>query len=192
MPDASTAIQSIEVKGQLLKVIGHASILGKKMTGLLCSQNCPGELILKGFDTVKDIREKQITVISGFHSPIEKEAFRILQRGTQPIVLCLARNIETYQIPRALKPLITNGSLLIIAPVFSKTENRITKETAGIRNEVIFQISDQVLLIHAQSGGDLERTCVKYLRGHKGIYAIPSVKNSHLFDQGVLEWPTSL
>ncbi len=120
MPDASTKIQSIEVKGQVLKVIGHASILGKKMTGLLCSQNCPGELILKGFDTVKEIREKQMTVISGFHSPIEKEAFRILQRGTQPIVLCLARNIETYQIPRAFKPLITNGSLLIIAPVFRR------------------------------------------------------------------------
>jgi predicted Rossmann fold nucleotide-binding protein DprA/Smf involved in DNA uptake len=192
LPDALTTIQSIEVKGQVLKVIGHASILGKKMTGLLCSQNCPGELILKGFDAVKEIRENQLTVISGFHSPIEKEAFRILQRGTQPIVLCLARNIDTYQIPKPFKPIIADGRMIIIAPIFSKSENRITKETAEIRNRLIFQLSDQVLLIHARPGGNLERTCVKYLPEHNGIYAIPSEKNSHLFDQGVLEWPTSL
>mgnify|MGYP000871804989 CR=1 FL=1 len=189
MPDAFAVIQSMEIKGQKIKLIGDPNVFEQKLTGILCSQKCPGELILKGFDAVKQMREDQFTVISGFHSPIEKEAFRILLRGSQPIVFCLARNIDSYQIPKSFKPFIANGRLVIIAPDFSESENRITKETAEQRNAVIFKLSDQVLLIHAQPGGNLERICAHYLPKHNGIYAISSEKNSHLFDQGILEWP---
>jgi len=33
-------------------------------------------------------------VISGFHTPAEKECLRILLRGAQPIIICPARSIE--------------------------------------------------------------------------------------------------
>jgi len=189
VPDASDKIESIDIKGQNIKLIGDPNVLERQLTGILCSQKCPGELILKAFDTVKQIREDKMTVISGFHSPIEKEAFRILLRGKQPTVLCLARNLESYHIPSPFKTSISNGKLVIISPLFSENENRITKETAEIRNRLIFQICDQVLLIHAQPGGNIERICAQYLSENHTIFAIPSEKNSHLFEKGVNEWP---
>ena len=188
MIDLLEKSQLYELKGHPFRLIGDPDILGQKLTGILCSQNCPGELILKAFDTAKQLREDKQTVISGFHSPIELETFSILLRGKQPIVLCLARNIAGFQISKAFKTLIGMGQLAIIAPNYSAYENRITQETADLRNSLIFQICDQVLLIHAKPGGNVERICTHYLSDHKNIYALPSERNSHLFEQGVLEW----
>ncbi len=180
--------QLYELKGHQFRLIGEPDILGNKLTGILCSQNCPGELILKALDTAKQLREDKQTVLSGFHSPIELETFRILLRGKQPIVLCLARNIASFQISKEFKTLIGMGQLAIISPDYSVYENRITQETADLRNSLIFQISDQILIIYAKPGGNLERICAQFLPDHKNIYAIPSEKNRHLFEQGVLVW----
>ena len=190
MIDVPTEVQLHEHKGHKFRLIGDLQILEQNLCGVLCSQSCPGELILQAFDTARQLREDKQTVISGFHSPIELEMFSILLRGKQPIVLCLARNIASYQISKAFKILIGMGQLALIAPNYSAYENRITQETANLRNSLIFQISDQVLLIHAKPGGDLERICLQYLPDNENIYALPSERNSHLFEKGVLQWET--
>lgn len=190
MLDPIIEVQLHERKGQKFRLIGDPRILEQNIIGVLCSQNCPGELILKAFDTAKQLREDGQTVLSGFHSPIELEIFSIVLRGKQPVVLCLARNIAGFQISKALKTLIGTGQLAIIAPHYSAFENRITQETADLRNSLIFQISDQVLLIHAKPGGNLERTCSQYLPIQDNVYALPSERNSHLFEIGVKQWET--
>ncbi len=188
MARAYTRIQHIELKGHQLKVIGELNNLRQDLTAVLCSQKCPGELILKAFDLAKQLRDDNHVVISGFHSPIEKAFFDILARGTQPIVMCLARNIDHYRIPVNLQPLLESRRLTIIAPDFPATEHRITQGTAERRNSLIFQISDQVLVVYAQPGGRLEKICTQNLPDKKNVYAIPSERNTHLFEQCVLKW----
>ena len=81
--------------------IGNLDILDKKLLGLFCSVKCPGNVILKTYDMARELRDAGIAVISGFHSPIEKDCLDLLLKGTQPIAICPARGIENMRIPNA-------------------------------------------------------------------------------------------
>ncbi|PKO01227.1 MAG: hypothetical protein CVU42_00010 [Chloroflexi bacterium HGW-Chloroflexi-4] len=188
MAKSIAEIQQIELRSHLLKGIGDLNNLKQNLMGIMCSQSCPGDLVLKGFDAAKQIRDQSITVVSGFHSSMEKDIFEILIRGNQPIVHCLAKAIEAYRIPMNLRPRVESGQLTIIAPNFPIAEKRITKATSEMCNALVLEICDQVLIIHAHEGGNLERTCSQYLPYQKKIYALPSEKNEHLFEKGVLHW----
>ena len=71
----------------------------KPNISLFCSVRCPGDKILSAYDSARRLRDEAVTVISGFHSPVEKECLRILLRGKQPIIICLARAMEKIRIP---------------------------------------------------------------------------------------------
>ena len=77
-----------------IAVRGNPEILQNKMLALFCSVKCPGRLILKTYDLVQELRHIGLTVIGGFHSPMERKCLTILLRCAQPIIICLARSIE--------------------------------------------------------------------------------------------------
>jgi hypothetical protein len=188
MARVNVEIQKIELRGHPLKAIGDLNNLNHNLLGIMCSQSCPGDLVLKGFDAAKQIRDQSITVVSGFHSSMEKDIFEILLRGSQPIIHCLSKAIETYRIPKHLLPRVENGQLTIIAPDFPIAEKRITKNTSETCNKLVMDICDQVLIIHAHEGGNLERACLQNFPDQKMIYTLPSVSNEHLFKKGILYW----
>ena len=66
-----------------IQTIGNQEILCEKKLALFCSIKCPGEIILKTYDLARHLRDTGVTVISGFHSPMEKECLRILLRGEE-------------------------------------------------------------------------------------------------------------
>ena len=82
-----------------LNGLGDLELLSKVKTGLFCSVRCPGDAILASYDAARKLRDEGVTVISGFHSPVEKECLRILLRGKQPIIICLARAMEKWTAP---------------------------------------------------------------------------------------------
>lgn len=188
MPEPIAEIQRIDLRGHALKAIGDLNNLNQSLLGIMCSQSCPGDLVLKGFDAAKQIRDQGYCVVSGFHSSMEKDIFEILSRGNQPIIQCLAKAIEVYRMPQSLRRRVEAGQLTIIAPDFSEIENRITRKTVEMRNATIFNICDQVLIIHAQKRGNLERTCLDIISTQITFYALPSKNNQHLFEQGFLPW----
>jgi len=61
--------------------IGNNNILKNKKVTVVSSVKCPGSIILKTYDLMKQLRESGITVISGFHSPMEQECLTILLKG---------------------------------------------------------------------------------------------------------------
>lgn len=69
-----------------LTVLGNRDLLALPKTALFCSARCPGRVILAAYDQASNWRDAGRCVISGFHSPVEKERLQILLRGTQPII----------------------------------------------------------------------------------------------------------
>ena len=181
-------IIQVNANGNPLYVLGNPDLLQERLVGIFCSQKCPGELILKAFDLARELREKQVAVIGGFHSPVEKEMLPILMRGTQPIVICLARELETYRIPAEYKSALNEGRLLLVSPFSGKGFTRITHETATLRNRLIGSLSTSILLIHAQPGGNIEKLCQEWFSNNREIFALPSQANQHLFEAGVKVW----
>jgi uncharacterized protein YuzE len=70
-----------ETAPQALSAWGNLSLLRARKTGFFCSARTPGHAILRAHDAARRLRDEGVTVISGFHSPIEKECLRILLRG---------------------------------------------------------------------------------------------------------------
>ncbi|HQF42082.1 MAG TPA: hypothetical protein PK073_04140 [Ignavibacteriaceae bacterium] len=57
---------------------GNKTILNQYKIGFLCSRKVPANIILKTYDWAIEQRDKEICVVSGFHSKIEKDVFDIL------------------------------------------------------------------------------------------------------------------
>ncbi len=131
--------------------LGNPDILRKDKLALFCSRKCPGDLILKAYDLARELRERGVTVISGFHTPVEKECLRILLRGTQPLIICPARSIESMCIPLAWRKPLEQGRLLILSP-FKEGQRRMTAKLAERRNLFVVTLADELLFIHAAEG----------------------------------------
>jgi predicted Rossmann fold nucleotide-binding protein DprA/Smf involved in DNA uptake len=139
-----------------LTALGNVALLSQPKTALFCSVRCPGDAILGAYDAARKLRDDGVTVVSGFHSPVEKECLRILLRGKQPIIICLARAIEKIRLPTDWCSAVEAGRLLLISP-FQNRPRRPTIESAQRRNEIVAALSDEALIIHAESGGSVAR-----------------------------------
>jgi predicted Rossmann fold nucleotide-binding protein DprA/Smf involved in DNA uptake len=138
-----------------LTALGNLDLLSRPMTALFCSARCPGSVILRAYDQAANWRETGHCVISGFHSPIEKECLRILLRGEPPIIICPARGLPKRSPPEWRKPL-DEGRLLILS-FFPDKETRITAKLAARRNELVAALADEVYVAHANPGGQVDR-----------------------------------
>lgn len=135
-----------------LATLGNREILALPRTALFCSARCPGDPILAAFDEAVRLRDTGRCVIGGFHSPIEQGCLDILLRGTQPIIICLARAMESMRIPGPCRAAFDAGRLLYITP-FIQTPRRITRESARIRNMLVAALADDAFVAHAEPGG---------------------------------------
>lgn len=180
-----------ETAPKSIGTIGNLHPLPNKKLGLFCSRKCPGELILKSYDLMQAIRDAGVTVISGFHAPMDKECLRILLRGKQPIIICPARSIERMRIRPELRGPLDQGRLLILSP-FPAKERRISADRAEARNRFVAALADAILIVHAAPGSRTERLCRESLRNHRPVFIISSRYNGHLVRLGATTLPDNL
>ncbi len=163
--------------------LGDTDILKRPLLALVCSVRCPGDLILKAYDTAKALREAGVAVIGGFHTPMEKECLRILLRGKQPVVVCPARSIEGMRVPAEWRGPIKEGRLVVASP-FEAKHSRVTAALSAQRNEMVAQIASALLVVHAAKGGATEALCAAAIAQGKRVYTLDSPANAHLVALG--------
>lgn len=135
--------------------LGNKNILTNYKIGFLCSRKVPAEKILKIYDWAIEQREKGICVVSGFHSKIEKDVFHYLSKGSQPIILVLARGLLSKW-PDNITRLITKEQLLVIT-MFDNAVKRVSTDTAFLRNKMILQIVDELAVGYIAKNGLLAK-----------------------------------
>ena len=135
--------------------LGNSSLLDLPLTAFLCSRKVPAEVVLRCYDWAIAQREVGTCVISGFHSPLEKDVLRYLLKGKQPVILALARGLkQTWEPP--LQKALDEGRLLIISPFTEKTK-RVSVDTAAVRNDMMIQLAGRIVVGYADSEGMLGR-----------------------------------
>lgn len=139
-----------------IAAVGNLDILQTRKLALFCSAKCPGDTILRAYDTARKFRDDGVTVVSGFHSSVEKECLRILLRGSQPIIACPARSLETMRLVSDWKRAMADGRLLILS-IATSQQHRPTASLAAHRNEFVAALSDEVCFAHITPGGQMER-----------------------------------
>lgn len=135
-----------------LQLIGPAELLAARKVALFCSARTPGGAILRAHDAARRMRDEGVPVISGFHSPIEKECLQILLRGKQSIIICPGRALESMRIPTSCRTAYNAGRILFLSP-FTTQPRRVTRESAFRRNEVVAALADEAYVAHVTEGG---------------------------------------
>ena len=105
---------------------GNHDLLALPKTALFCSAPCPGNAILRTYDQAAQWRDAGSCVISGFHSPVERECLQILLRGDAPVILCPARGM-LERLPAQWDIAVASGQMLILS-CFALTARRVPGE----------------------------------------------------------------
>ncbi len=132
-PTAGLAVWKIKQGDVDVHRIGDRAMLRRKFLGLICSVRCPGSVVIKTFDAIRELRDAGVMVAGGFHSPMEKECLEFLLRGVQPMIVVLAKGLGRPRLPELWRTAIDAGRLLLLAP-FDDDVRRITKAHAQARN----------------------------------------------------------
>jgi len=129
-----------------LTTLGNLDLLALPKTALFCSARCPGSAILATYDQATRWRDEGRCIISGFHSPVEKECLRILLRGKSPVIICPARSLPKRIPPDWQEPL-ADGRLLILS-CFTDKDRRVTADLAIRRNRFVAALADAHYFAH--------------------------------------------
>lgn len=136
-------------------VAGNVDIWRKEKLAIFCSGRCPGSLILRAHDLAQALRQSELAVCGGFHSPVERECLAVLLRGPAPVIVCPARSLANMRLPEAYRQPMTEGRLML-ASAFGDAVRRPDREIAARRNEFVAALADAVLIVYAAPGGKTE------------------------------------
>ncbi|WIG60150.1 MAG: hypothetical protein OJF49_002898 [Ktedonobacterales bacterium] len=165
-----------------LIAIGDPAILLRPSLAFLCSVRCPGSIILAAYDLAIALRDAGIPVIGGFHSPMERECLRLLLRGSQPVILCPARDIARMRLPAAWRAPIEQGRLLILSPFDNAP--RLTAATALTRNRFAAALATAVFAAYASPGGKIEALTSEIVTWGKPLFTLEDDHNASLLALG--------
>jgi predicted Rossmann fold nucleotide-binding protein DprA/Smf involved in DNA uptake len=177
-----------------MQLIGNSQILFSNKNekwSLFCSNRCPGSIILKSYDIAQFCAKKNITIVSGFHSVVEKEMLQLILEGNANIVICPARSLTHYKIPVPWRKSIQDGRMLLLSP-FQEKYRRPTAELTWQRNIFAASISDKVLFLHATPGGKLEKLAKDVKKWHHNIFYLDDPNNYNLKNVGINIWEKGL
>jgi predicted Rossmann fold nucleotide-binding protein DprA/Smf involved in DNA uptake len=166
-----------------LSAIGNLKILESRLLGFFCATRCPGNVIVHTYDLARALRDSGISVIGGFHSPMEKECLSILLRGDQPLVVCPARGIERMRLPVIWRAPLAEGRLLILSP-FATQYRRPTAALAEQRNRLVAVLSATIFVAHAGAGSRITRLCSDMIAQNKPVFTFDLPDNAHLVQLG--------
>jgi predicted Rossmann fold nucleotide-binding protein DprA/Smf involved in DNA uptake len=89
------------------------------------------------------MRNRGECVVSGFSSKLEQDVLHFLLKGSQPIIVVLARRMYR-NIPDGLKEPLAQNRLLIISV---SNAVRQSKVTAMARNRYVCEMADEILFV---------------------------------------------
>jgi predicted Rossmann fold nucleotide-binding protein DprA/Smf involved in DNA uptake len=168
-----------------IQTIGNLEILDRRLLGFFCSAQCSGNVILRTYDLIQALRNAGMSVIGGFHTPMEKECLDLLLRGPQPIVVCPARSVQRMRLASSWRRALDQERLLIVSP-FEARYRRVTAELAERRNRLVATLSSEILVAHAGPQTKTERLGTELLDRGIAVHAIDLPDNAHLIERSAV------
>lgn len=123
------------------------------MTAFFASRQCPGAAIRAAMDWALLQASAKLTVVSGFHSPLEQSVLKVLMAAGSPAVVVLARPVAGAKLPPEWTELLAQGHMAVVSSV--ATEGRLTQQLATQRNALVAQLARKTVVAHANPAGSL-------------------------------------
>ena len=127
--------------------LGNTSLLDRYLVAFFASRSSTAEIAERALRWAADICQTDKVVISGFHSPLEKEVLRILLEHKHPVIIALGRALYK-KVPLYLQSALDEEWLLFVSfRGYSRHSWKSSEirnwEAAGLADEVYFTPFDQ-------------------------------------------------
>ena len=143
-------IQEGTHEGHLCRMIGNPSLLNWEKIGMLCSRNCPAN-ILAAAEQRAQAAQSQHCFLGGFHSPPEKKILAAMLKSKTKLICCPAWGIDAMKIPAEWLPALEQNRMLIL-----EMHNRDGDLAAAEeRNTFVMQAAEELWVPHVTPGGML-------------------------------------
>jgi predicted Rossmann fold nucleotide-binding protein DprA/Smf involved in DNA uptake len=132
--------------------VGNPALLSHQLLGIVSSRRVDSDLEAKTAQLLKQIVSlKDVAFVSGWHSPLEEEALRILLAHEATVVLCVAKSLDRFIAPMGVESRLTDGKALLLTHCSTKAK-RITRNASMRRNELIVELTKALLVVSAPEG----------------------------------------
>lgn len=127
-----------------METLGNTSLLDRKKIGYFASSKIASLSVLPTLDWAAEVAQHEnVTIISGFHSKMEREVLDFLLRGKCGIVCVLARSIYK-KIPDKFHEAYSSGRVLFVSNE-RESVHRAARDSAARRNAYIASICDSLV-----------------------------------------------
>lgn len=167
----------------MLNLLGEPHVLQCVRLGLICSVSCPGSVVIKTYDAIRELRDAGVVVAGGFHSPMEQECLDFLLRGKQSVVLSPACAMESLSLEPRQEEAVARGCLSVVS-IFGSEHATVTSAQALRRNEFVAVLAGTVLVVHAAPGGKAETAAVRAIARGQEVLTFDDDENLRLIALG--------
>jgi hypothetical protein len=143
---------------------GNETILKSHKIAFFCPQKCPARVILRSYEWAMEQRNLGNCVITGAQTPVEKDVFHFLLKGTQPLIRVTGRT--SWESLDHLQQLgLFRKRLLVISP-FEKSTALVSKQIEERLTRYLFTVADEIVIAHFTSGDSIDQA-IKKISGKK-------------------------
>lgn len=140
--------------------VGNMALLDQPLTAFFASRRCSGRAIRAAMDWAVAQARARIPLIGGFHSPLEQSVLEVMLAAHAPMVIVIARKLETAQFPAAWLDAAQAGTVAVVS--MEDTQRRLTTELAMRRNHWIAHYAASIVVAEAAPNGVLESCVVQW------------------------------
>ncbi len=120
---------------------GNKSLLDRELVAFFASRNASAQAAALARKWACEIAQTNKVVISGFHSPIEREVFFILEAHSCPVIVALGRSLYR-KIPAQFQSAFEQNRLLFIS---FRQQQRTSFSSSQLRNWAAAELASQVV-----------------------------------------------
>lgn len=125
-----------------MDLLGNESLLDRPLVALFASRDTTPEATILAKEWAYKMIESKRVIISGFHSPAEREVLKILLEADHPVIIALGRALYK-RMPASLQEPYNKGLILFVSfrnNVRSSLSNSQLRNwaTADLAQEVVF------------------------------------------------------
>ena len=129
-----------------MKTLGNTGLLKLHKIGYFASSKIATLSVLPTLDWVAEIAIREdITVVSGFHSKMEREVLDYLLRGQCGIICVLARSIY-QQVLAKYREAYNQNRVLFITEIESPNITMVSKARAVKRNQIVASLANEIVV----------------------------------------------
>jgi len=184
------AFQGKQIQTELssLHAIGNLNIVDNPAIAFFGSVRCPDDIFLRAHKFAQAFQNARVPVVSGFHSPIEKECLRLLLSSHHPIIHCPARSLYKFRLSDDQRAAIAAQKLLLLSP-FTEKQKRITATLADKRNQFVSAIARGIFISYANPGGKTEAFAKHLVQQGKTVITFNHHSTQNLCAIGAISLP---